>query len=1265
MRRRRGIDDRMTWDAYHDLRDLYTDLDDMKTAKARYERLRTDAEESIPYIRDVLLEPLRRKTAHADYNKSLHPNWKTSVYTGYGTYGYANERSIDLIDDYETRIVVNQRRVRENTELLDEVTEKIRRKEMEIAAFNYFEDRFLPSFRTGQAGDIVLGDEFDRIDITYFMARLYKYMSTVYADHVRRGGIEIAVFLKVWTVGGSRSRYSKRMSPEYLHAFVRQLRPQLLEGLPGVGTEIEVKSDEVYDEAESREDPEHMVAHLEGRFDYVPDNTVNMRRLGDFFPYKNRSKLDLSRYQIYNDEEAAIRGRKHCLLWSLALAYMKECPDAGYKYALRCVTYGSMMEYCREGKYPTNKLSVYADAIKCNIKLYTFREDGRVRSTDYPRSKPHPITLSICHWMDHYMVYDVLSNEYGSSLRFLRAYESNFVPLTNMAYEARGVSLSSYTEREQTAIDKEYWGCEIEEPLEEAKVVYNKTVSAKIKTKIYERVLKYRALTWSYMLKNTDISFCEMNKLIEKKEKVLEQVRGGNKYRYSLVDELNKLSCPSQVYFYDFETSVVNKELDERCLEIHKQLELTDTKELRDEYERLNKQRLHKPYLVCSLCYYKDKYELKYFTTAKEFLSYVYNNKERDENRPRKPKTDNEKRWCKMNNTDKYLPFKQVTLIAHNQNYDIKYLLPHLHKVNYFGTSSNAKGFTASYYDLRLKCIDSYRIFTTALRNMPKMFGLPSVKEVFPYTFFTKEVVENMGEYPISEVLEHIKEGDRATFLSQVGPLIEDDGKIDVKAMSIKYCSTDVLLLAVCYLKFRDSLLLQMELDALNYYTSASIADAVYKKYAVYNGVYDLVGYCRTFIEKTVRGGRVLSYMQKKIRVKGKRMTNVDACSLYPTAMLMLARELGGLPCGKPKRIQEDQLNYDFLSQYKHYFVKVHVKRYGRETQFPILCDEIGGSLKYYFTLPEGGVTTHLNSIALEDLVKYNEVDPVADIEYIEGYYFDGETNDCIGSLMIYLYELRKMYKKAGNPIQEVYKLLLNSGYGKTLMKRYDTESSLITFKDENDKYEQLGKHIHTLKSYTEINEKQLVIDTAKTGVHSNRAHIGSLILAMSKRIMYRLSDILERQGEKIYYTDTDSVYIEEAALPALEKTWKELYGYDFQGNDMGQFHSDITAPAGASDVYISDFTCIGPKMKSSTIQYDLDGEHKTGINYTCKGITKGCFVQEAKERETDIHAIYDLIYDGNTVTFDLAKVGCSFESTPCGTFSRAVFNRKVSCTYA
>ena len=79
----------------------------------------------------------------------------------------------------------------------------------------------------------------------------------------------------------------------------------------------------------------------------------------------------------------------------------------------------------------------------------------------------------------------------------------------------------------------------------------------------------------------------------------------------------------------------------------------------------------------------------------------------------------------------------------------------------------------------------------------------------------------------------------------------------------------------------------------------------------------------------------------------------------------------------------------------------------------------------------------YVDHITLEDLIKYQQIE----YEMINGYYWQGKRDFRIRDQIKKLFLLRKQYKENDNPVQEIIKLILNSVYGRTILKPIETKT--------------------------------------------------------------------------------------------------------------------------------------------------------------------------------------------------------------------------------
>ena len=105
--------------------------------------------------------------------------------------------------------------------------------------------------------------------------------------------------------------------------------------------------------------------------------------------------------------------------------------------------------------------------------------------------------------------------------------------------------------------------------------------------------------------------------------------------------------------------------------------------------------------------------------------------------------------------------------------------------------------------------------------------------------------------------------------------------------------------------------------------------------------------------------------------------------------------------------------------------------------------------------------------ITLEDYIEFQQIE----FKVIRGYYWNEGKDYTIQEKIKYLFEQRDKYKKQENPLQALYKLIMNSCYGKTIQKPIETNK---VFKydgtDEYNKY--LWHNFDSIVEDIEVGEK-------------------------------------------------------------------------------------------------------------------------------------------------------------------------------------------------
>ena len=108
----------------------------------------------------------------------------------------------------------------------------------------------------------------------------------------------------------------------------------------------------------------------------------------------------------------------------------------------------------------------------------------------------------------------------------------------------------------------------------------------------------------------------------------------------------------------------------------------------------------------------------------------------------------------------------------------------------------------------------------------------------------------------------------------------------------------------------------------------------------------------------------------------------------------------------------------------------------------------------------------YIDKVGLEELITYHE----AEFEIIDGYYYNEGRNNTINHVIKDLYDLRKKLKQDKNPAQMVIKLLMNSMYGKTIIKPVETYTIVKDNRDDFEKY--ISYNYNYIDSVIEVHGK-------------------------------------------------------------------------------------------------------------------------------------------------------------------------------------------------
>jgi hypothetical protein len=576
---------------------------------------------------------------------------------------------------------------------------------------------------------------------------------------------------------------------------------------------------------------------------------------------------------------------------------------------------------------------------------------------------------------------------------------------------------------------------------------------------------------------------------------------------------------------------------------------------------------------------------------------------------------------------------KNTRLIAHNANYDYRFIIHYLHNIHELARGNRLIGLSAKYYYnetkfLNIEVKDSYHLISKKLADFPKSFGLDAIKEVMPYDLYNEQTIEQRF-IDIDYVLENfIAEKDKEQFLNNIQRWNLAKGtSYDIIEYSSRYCELDCIILSKGYNIFRKMMLECVQLDIDGILTIASLAHQYFINQGCYEGVNQLGGVPQLFIQATVVGGRTMTANNQKI-VMNEKINDFDAVSLYPSAMARIP----GFLMGVPKVITNT--SYDDLQKKDGYFVDILIKSVGIHRAFSLMSYKTAEGIRH-FTNDMIGKTMRVDKTTLEDLIEFHQIT----FDIVRGYYFDEGFNTKIKQTIEYVFAERIKQKKLDNPSQEIYKLIMNSGYGKSIMKPVEEDTRFFDDEKEADVF--ISRQYNWITKFVKFGSKTKVYRVKPLVEHFNICQVGTTILSMSKRIMNEVMCLAEDKGLELYYQDTDSIHIKDKDIDTLATAFSEKYDKVLIGKGMGQFHSDFEIK-GCTNIFARRSIFLGKKSYIDELEGTNEkGEQVIDYHIRMKGIPESCLLHTCiKNGFKNVFEMYEALFTGKAIEVDLTNDG-------------------------
>ena len=113
--------------------------------------------------------------------------------------------------------------------------------------------------------------------------------------------------------------------------------------------------------------------------------------------------------------------------------------------------------------------------------------------------------------------------------------------------------------------------------------------------------------------------------------------------------------------------------------------------------------------------------------------------------------------------------------------------------------------------------------------------------------------------------------------------------------------------------------------------------------------------------------------------------------------------------------------------------LELKIIKLNKHLDFPLKLNEANGVRDFINEIDNE--ISYIDKVGLEEIIEYHQ----AEFEIIDGYYYDQGRNNTINHVIADLYSLRIKLKRDRNPARIVIQLLMNSMYGRTIVKPVET----------------------------------------------------------------------------------------------------------------------------------------------------------------------------------------------------------------------------------
>jgi hypothetical protein len=602
----------------------------------------------------------------------------------------------------------------------------------------------------------------------------------------------------------------------------------------------------------------------------------------------------------------------------------------------------------------------------------------------------------------------------------------------------------------------------------------------------------------------------------------------------------------------------------------------------------------------------------------------------------------------------------------HNAKFDYNFIINEIKGTSEIINAGNFISHKGTFNEHHVIIKDSYKIINAPLAEFPNLFKKIQVeKEFINHNFYNINDIYKNSLYNKDDFLEQFKPNGRYSQSNkydektsdivlkncEVLGFITEEGLIDALKYRSYYCDMDCRILAEGMITIRKQYLEEFNIDIYDILTTPAIANKILSLNGVFKDCYEVTGHLREYIEGSIVGGRVMTANNNKIHIIDK-LADLDAVSLYPSAMVRME----GLPIGEPKILSDEQLAYNSIKEFDWYIVDIKITDLKIKREFPLQSIKNKEGTRI-FTNDIIGQIFRVDKIQLEDLIEFQGVS----FNILKGIYFNDGFNTNIKNVINKLFNTRKELKTKGDEKQNIYKLILNSAYGKMIQKEHDEKTKIISGKNNIETY--ISRNYNEIKTISyydtrDNREKARISISSGREAHFNLPHLGGMILSMSKRIMNEVMCLAEDNKINIYYQDTDSLHLKYNDIDKLKKLYLLKYNRVLNGKELGQFETDLKIqiePKGlnkndllylSKNVYSKELIAIDKKTYLHILEGNLnDVKYDLGYMVRCKGISRQAIEHFNLVNKINMREFFKKLYNCKELVCDLCAGGEVFKA--------------------